>query len=151
MQFQSFEEIMEFAVAKEKEAVAFYTELSSQEMFSGSRDTFRAFAEEERKHQRMLENFGRDSVAEYRLKPVPDLKRSDYLVDLAYEPGMTYADILRLATKREEKAHGFYSDFAGLSHNPEHRKLFQILAQEEAKHKLHLETLLDEYLARMGD
>ena len=58
--------------------------------------------------------------------------------------GMPYADILRLAMKREEKALKFYSDFAVQSHNQEHTKIFQILAQEESKHKLKLETFYDD-------
>ena len=72
-------------------------------------------------------------------------------MDLKYEPGMTYADILRLAMKREEKAHNFYMDFGKQASKEEHRKLFEFLAQEEAKHKLKLETMLDDYLAPLGD
>jgi Uncharacterized conserved protein len=43
---------------------------------------------------------------------VPDLKRSDYLIDMSYEKGMGFADILRLAMKREEKANKLYLDLA---------------------------------------
>jgi hypothetical protein len=32
-----------------------------------------------------------------------------------------------------------------------HKKLFSLLSQEEAKHKLRLETLYDDYMAKMGD
>ena len=151
MKFESFEEIMKYAVEKEKEAAEFYEEASTRETFSGARETFQAFAEEERKHQEMLENFSRENVDTYRLETIPDLKRSDYLVDLTYEPGLSYVDILRLAMKREEKAKMFYDDFAEQALNDGHRKLFQVLGQEEAKHKLALETLLDDYLAEMGD
>ena len=31
------------------------------------------------------------------------------------------------------------------------KKLFQVLAQEEAGHKLFLETKYDDYMAKMGD
>ena len=151
MAFETFEDIMEYAVEKEKEAAAFYEDLSRQEKFSGAKETFESFAAEERKHQDMLENFSKENVAEYEVEKVPDLKRSDYLVDLDYSPGMSYADILRLAMKREEKALKFYSDFSANTHNPEHSRLFEILSQEEAKHKLKLETFLDDYLAKMGD
>ena len=151
MQFDTFEQIMDYAIGKEKEAAQFYEELSRQESFSGAKETFESFAAEERKHQTMLENFTHENVEEYRLVKIPDLKRSDYLVDLEYEPGMSYADILRLAMKREEKAFKFYDDFSRKTHQQEHQKLFQALAQEEAKHKLKLETFLDDYLAEMGD
>ena len=151
MSFESFKDIMRYAIEKEKEAAAFYDDISGQEQFSGTRDTFLAFAAEERKHQKLLEGFSRESVAAYPVRKIPDLKRSDYLVDLQYEPGMGYADILRLAMKREEKALKFYGDFAQGAQQPEHRKLFEILAQEEAKHKLWLETMLDDFMAEMGD
>ena len=70
---------------------------------------------------------------------------------MEYKPNMPYDDILRLAAKREEKAFKFYTDFAERAEQESHKKLFKILAQEESKHKLKMETLLDDYLARMGD
>ena len=151
MNFESFEEIMSYAIEKEKEAAAFYEEASKHEKYSGAKETFGAFAKEEKKHQAMLENFTKENVDHYRIEKIPDLKRTDYLVDMEYEPGMSYTDILRLATKREEKAFKFYTAFSEGASTEAHKKLFQILAQEEAKHKLKLETLLDDYLAEMGD
>jgi len=151
MEFESFEAIMSYAIEKEKEAAAFYEEASKQEKFSGAKETFQSFAKEERKHQDMLENFSQGNIEYYKIEKIPDLKRSDYLVDMEYEPGMGYSDILRLAMKREEKAVKFYTDYGEKAEKKEHKKLFQILTQEESKHKLKLETLLDDYLAEMGD
>jgi rubrerythrin len=151
MRFETFEEIMEYAINKEIEAAAFYEEASKKEKYSGAKEVFEEFAGEEKKHRKMLENFSRENLEHYKVKKIPDLKRSDYLVDLTYEPGMPYSDILRLAMKREEKAFKFYTDFSERTETREHKKLFQILAQEEAKHKLKLETLLDDFMARMGD
>ena len=151
MSFESFEEIVDYAIDKEKEAASFYEEASRQEKYSGAKDIFEAFAKEERKHEAMLENFSKDNIEHYKIEKIPDLKRSEYIVDLEYKPAMPYADILRLAMKREEKAMKFYADFGDKTGNEEHRKLFQVLAQEEAKHKLKLETMLDDHLAEMGD
>ncbi len=151
MRFESFEEIMEYAVGKEIEAAEFYEGLSRQEKYSGVKMTFEDFAKEERKHQAMLENFTRENIERYKIEKIPDLKRSDYLVEISYEEGMPYADILKLAMKREEKSLKFYNDFSEKAGLEEHKKLFQILAQEEAKHKLKLETMLDDYMAEMGD
>jgi len=151
MRFETFEEIMDFAIEKEKEAAAFYEEASKVEKFSGAKETLESFAQEERKHRRMLENFSKENVEHYTIEKIPDLKRSDYLVDIEYEPGMAYPDLLRLAMKREEKSLKFYTDFSEGAITEDHKKLFQVLAQEEAKHKLRLETLLDDYLAKLGD
>ena len=56
MDFKTFEEIMEYAINKEKEAERFYQEASEKESFSGTRDLFREFALEEKGHVKMLEN-----------------------------------------------------------------------------------------------
>ena len=151
MTFETFEEIMEYAVNKEKEAAAFYEDASKQEQYSGARETFESFAKEERKHQTMLENFTKENIEHYKIGKIPDLKRSDYLVDIDYEPGMPYKDILIVAMKREEKALSFYNDFGEKAGDEEHRRLFQMLSQEESKHKLKLETMYDDYMAELGD
>jgi rubrerythrin len=90
-------------------------------------------------------------LEEYQLKWITDIKRGDYLVDLEYEKGMPYNEILLLAMKREEKALRLYNDFLEKADTDESKKLFKVLCQEEAKHKLALETLYDDYMAKMGD
>ena len=151
MYFESFKDIMEYAINKEKEAEKFYNEAAEQEIYSGAKELFRGFALEERGHQKLLENFSAENLERYKEKKIPDLKISDYTVELKYKPGMPYDDILRLAAKREEKAYKLYNDFAERADQEGHKKIFKVLAQEESKHKLKLETLLDDYLAEMGD
>jgi rubrerythrin len=53
--------------------------------------------------------------------------------------------------KREEAALKLYNDFLKQADTPESQKLFNMLCQEEAKHKLALETMFDDYMAKMGD
>lgn len=153
MQFKSFEEIITFAIEKEKEAAAFYKEAAGQESYSGAKKTFLEFAQEERKHQAMFEGFlrGDTKLPDYELKWIPDMKRSDYMVDITYQKGMPYADILRLAMKREEASLRLYNELARQTDKKDLIKVFQMLSQEEAKHKLTLETLYDDYMAEMGD
>jgi len=153
MNFNSVEEIINYAIEKEKEAVKFYEEISRQEAFSGTRKIFEEFAKEERKHQTMLEDFSinQDKISEYKLEWITDIKRSDYLVDIEYEKGMHYTDILRLAMKKEEKALKLYNDLMQKADNKNVIKLFQLLAQEEAKHKGYIEGLYDDYMAGQGD
>lgn len=153
MKFKSFEEIIAFAIEKEKEAVAFYEEAGEQESYSGAKKTFQEFAQEERKHQAMFEGFlrGDTKLPDYDLKWVPDMKRSDYMVDITYEKGMPYSDILRLAMKREEASLRMYNELSKQTDKKDLIKVFQMLSQEEAKHKLILETLYDDYMAEMGD
>ncbi len=97
----------------------------------------------------MIQNLSKDAskIATYEIKKIPDLKISDYLVDIEYEEGMLMSDILRIAMKREEQAVHLYRDLADKSMDKEIEKMFQLLAQEESKHKLALESMYDDFLA----
>ena len=155
MEFENLTAILDFAIQKELEAAEFYTDISKDEVFSGAGEMFEEFAREERKHQQMLENFKTrglsTSMEDYKFKWITDIKRSNYVVDLEYHRGMGYNEILLLAMKREEKALQLYNDFLKKADSEESRTLFKVLCQEEAKHKLALETLYDDYMAQMGD
>ena len=155
MDFNNLNEIIDFAIAKEIEAAEFYRTVSAQESFSGKKDMFLEFAAEERKHQTLLENLKSGKIDskldDYKFKWITDIKRSDYVDDIAYKPGMPYNDILLLAAKREEKALALYNQMLANADTDEARKVFKMLCQEEAKHKLALETMLDDYMAEMGD
>jgi rubrerythrin len=153
MSFDTFEEIINYAIEKEEDAVAFYEEASRLEPYAWAKKTFEGFAKEERKHKVLLEEFlkGEKVVADYKFEWVTDIKRSNYLVDMTYEKGMSYADVLRLAMKREEMALAFYNDLAKKPGGEDLVLVFKMLSQEEAKHKLALETLYDDYMAKQGD
>jgi len=155
MEFEKLAAILDFAIEKESEAAEFYTTISQEDAFSGAGKMFQEFAREERKHQRLLADFKARglaaSVEDYQFKWITDIKRSNYVVDLEYRRGMGYNDILMLAMKREEKALQLYNDFLDKADSEESRTLFKVLCQEEAKHKLALETMYDDYMAQMGD
>ncbi len=151
MNFENLKAVIDYAIEKEKEAEAFYLELSSEESMSGSKQLFSDFAKEERKHQKMLQDMNAGDLAGYRFKWITDLKRSDFVVDLEYSKGMGYQEILMIAMKREEKALELYNQLQDNAEDDKQKKLFKILCQEEAKHKLTLETMYDDYMAKMGD
>lgn len=151
MGFKSLQDIIEFAYEKEKEAEQFYLDASEMESMSGVKALLREFALEERKHQGMLKNIEKTDLSGYKWEWIPDIKRSNYVVDVAFEKGMNYRDLLMLASKREEKALALYNELQTQAESPEVKKVFKALCQEEAKHKLQFETLLDDYMAQMGD
>ena len=153
MSFESIEVIINFAIEKEQEAAKFYADAAEQELFAGAKEALLEMAREEQKHEAMLKDLeGNKALLEsYKLKWIPDMKRSDYMVELQYEQGMHYTDILRIAMKREEYALTLYNELQNRADNPEHIKVFKILCQEEAKHKNFLETLYDDYMADQGD
>ena len=156
MHFENLEAIVDFAIEKEHEAAEFYDNLSkNEEDFSGSKKMFAEFAIEEQKHVNILQEFKSKGIAEsleeYKFKWITDIKRSDYLVDLDYAEDMPYNEILLLAMKREEKALKLYNQFLEQADTAEAKNLFKVLCQEEAKHKLALETLYDDFMATQGD
>ena len=155
MEFQSIQDILDFAIAGEKKAAAFYTEAAKEESMSGAKEMLKEFAQEERKHQTLLEEFKvkgfASGISEYKFKWITDIKRSNYVVDMEYRKGMAYNELLMLAMKREEKALALYNEMLAQADTAEGKKLFKVLCQEEAKHKLALETMYDDYMAQMGD
>ncbi len=153
MSFNSIEDILDFAAGKEEEAVVFYKELSTQADFTAMKEALEDFSHQEQKHYDLILNFknNKAKLDEYNFKWIPDLKRSDYVVDITYEKGMPYTDILRLAMKREEKALKLYDELIEKADAEDLVKLFKVLAQEEAKHKNILETMYDDYMAKQGD
>ncbi len=156
MEFKSYQAIIDFAIEKEIEAASFYEEVAGTEVQEETRKMFLDFAKEERKHQYLLENLdckGECSLVtqDYKFKWIGDIKRSDLMVDIVWRKGMLYRDILLLAMKREEKALKLYNELRQHSETETAKNIFKILCQEEARHKLGLETLYDEYMAQMGD
>lgn len=155
MEFENLNAVIEFAIEKEKEAADFYDTASAEESMSGKKEMLKEFAAEERKHQLLLEKFKAEgidqSVKAYKLIWITDIKRSDYVDEIEYRKGMAYNEMLMLAMKREEKALKLYNELLKNTEDPDARKLFKMLCQEEAKHKLALETLYDDFMAEMGD
>ena len=149
MNFGSVDEILTFAIDKEKEAVAFYNSLAEQATRSALKQTFQDFAKEEEKHAALLSDISgnKEKIEAYEFKKVTDLKISDYMVETDYREGMPMPEILKLAMKREEKAVKLYGTLADQTDDAAGKKVFEILVQEEAKHKLALETMYDDYMA----
>jgi len=151
MEFKKFEDIIDFAIEKEREAVSFYEEAAEAQTAADAQKMFKEFADEERKHERMLQNVSEEDVSGYDFEWIPDMKRSNFLVDIPYEKNMAYKDMLHLAIKREEKALALYNELLKTAENENFKNIFKMLCQEEANHKLKLETVYDDYMAEMGD
>lgn len=155
MQFENLQEVIDFAIEKEIEAAGFYEDVSRQEGMSGAKEMLLEFAEQEKKHRKLLEELKTkgivEGISDYKFKWVPDMKRSDYVVELEYKKGMTYNELLMLAMKREEKALALYNQLLRQADGKNAKDVFKMLCQEEARHKLILETKYDDYMAELGD
>jgi rubrerythrin len=139
-------EVIQFALEKEKEAVEFYQYCSDQAKRPEMKEAFLEMKNEESKHVRMLQNFKPQQIDRINIKQISDMKISDYLVDMEFKPDMSYQDLLVLAMKREESAYRMYQNLGKESEDASMVKMFQILAQEELKHKNRLQKEYDDYV-----
>ncbi|UCD71215.1 MAG: ferritin family protein [Syntrophobacterales bacterium] len=143
MRLDTFEDIVREAIRKEADAAMFY-QMASERAKPGMDKMFIELAEEEQGHKKMLEELDMAKLRSYEFGKVPDLEISEYLEDLPYSRDMDYPAILRYAMKSEEKSRNFYLRSAKMCENPDLKKLFQMLAEEEAKHKLRFEKMYED-------
>ena len=138
------DEILNFAIAREEEAAAFYTDLAGKAEHAHLAELLLSFAAEELGHKAKL--LAVKGGKRFAPKPgkVMDLQIADYMVDVEPSPGMSYQEILIVAMKNEKAAFRLYSDLAATAGDPETEATFLALAQEEAKHKLRFELEYDE-------
>ncbi|MCX8044969.1 MAG: ferritin family protein [Desulfobacterota bacterium] len=144
MEQKTFYEIIAFAIDREREAVQFYHELQDIVQFAPRRELLRELEDMEKGHIKMLEGI-RDGKTQIRDIPqIANLHLSEYLVPAKPTAQMSYQDIILTAMKREETSLRLYTDLANLSADPTAKQLFQRLAAEEAKHKLHFEKIYED-------
>jgi rubrerythrin len=144
MDKKKFKEVIQFAIDKEIEAFNFYTQTSQIAKYSGAKELFLELAKQEEGHRKLLEKLDMEKIAKARVEKIPDLKISDYMVDGEFRPDLSYAEMLRIAMKREERSVRLYEDLKGTNPDEDLKKLFTFLVQEESKHKLRLEKIYDE-------
>jgi rubrerythrin len=141
-----FDEIIRFAIDGEQEAVDAYTTASEMVTRANVKEMLLDLARQEQMHKKKLESIDRERVADAAIVNVPDLRIADFMDDVTITADMGYQDILTVAMKREEKAHNLYTTLASNTEDAELRKVFELLAQEEAGHKLALEKEYDEHV-----
>ncbi|MBE0663838.1 MAG: ferritin family protein [Bacteroidales bacterium] len=146
--FGSVNEILDFAIQQEQNAVDFYTALSTNAANQEMKATFIQFAKEEMGHKARLSTIKETGIMEASSEQVADLKISDFVVRTTPEPNMSYEEALVLAMKREKAAFKLYTKLAERTTNSELSSLFQSLAVEESKHKLRFEIEYDEFVLR---
>jgi rubrerythrin len=148
MEEKDFKEVVTFAIRKEAEAYNLYKTYSQKVKTPGLKTMFEELAQEEQKHRQILEGVEKKDVSEYKLGKIPNLKIGDFVEEQRFSPDMDYASALRLAIKREEYSLKLYNHMTQGTDDPELKKLFLVLAQEESRHKLRLETEYDENILR---
>ncbi len=142
MKLDSLDEILRFAIRKEADAAAFY-QMAADRSNPGIRKAFQELAKEEEGHKKKLEGFDPKKVEKMEVKETRGLGLSEMMEDVPYSSDMSYADLLRMAIKNEEKSQQLYASTAKLVKEASLKKLLLVLAQEESTHKEKLEKIYD--------
>jgi len=141
---QSVEEVLDFAISREQQAVDFYTKIADIAPGKLLQELMRSYAREEQRHKDKLLAVKNDGTLDNEDKKPLDLKMADYFVDVDETPDMTYQDALIIAMKREQVAFKLYTDMAAQMDDSELKSLFESLAREEAEHKHYFESEYDD-------
>jgi rubrerythrin len=145
---KSFEQIIEFAIQREEDAIKAYGEMVEMAETPGLKTLLAELQNEEKNHKKLLQNLTEEKVESLKVKDVIDLKISDYLVEEPPSAGMNFQDLLILAAKKEQKAVELYSSLVEKAEQVELKKLFEFLVMQERSHKFKLEK---EYETRVLD
>jgi rubrerythrin len=147
MRLNSLDEILRFAIRKEADAAAFYR-MAADRSDPGIRKTFEELVKEEEGHKKKLEGFDLKKIEQMELKETKGLGLSEMLEDVPYRSDMSYADLLRMAIKNEEKSQKLYTSTSQIVTEPMLKKLLLILGQEESTHKERLEKIYDKEILK---
>lgn len=147
MTIQEFNEILDFAVAREREAVEFYRDLQTQAKFAAQIELLKELELMELGHIKVIENIRKQGVQDSQIPKVQNLKISEYLSVDADELDLSYQNILIKAMKREEASQKLYHEMSRRFADGEIATLFRKLAADEAGHKLIFERLYDEWIS----
>ena len=144
MELATFNDALDFAISREKEAVAFYQDLQNIAKFASQKELMGEFEDMEKGHVTMLKGVKNNQDPARLSKPVPeDIHLDDYLVTSAPTAQMTYQDILIIAIKREKNSATLYTRLKADTDDPSLLEVFGRLIIEEENHKHFCEKLYD--------
>jgi rubrerythrin len=146
LEFKNVEEVLDFAVKSEENAYSFYTLWSKKLEDKSLVSVFQDLAAEELKHKEYILGVKKGKTLKPSKEKIIDLKISDYVMEIKASTDMDYQDALTVAMQREKEAFKLYTGLAAMSALEDMKNTFKALAQEEAKHKLRLEIMYDDYI-----
>ena len=143
-QWNSVDEVLDFAIGNEEEAMNFYNDMAGKMDSPAMRTVFEEFAREEEGHKAKLLKVKTSGGFNPSSTAIMDLKIGDYLVEVTADKDTSYQDILILAMKKEKAAFKLYMDLHETVDDAHLKSLMLALDQEEAKHKLRFEIEYDD-------
>jgi len=148
MNFDELQDIIDFAINKEEEAMDFYGDLASKVKQKAIAEELEKMVEVEQGHRDRLKAMDVGEAAKTTAEPAQNLKIADYLVDLEPNPNMSWQDVVHMAMKRELAALNLYTDLAKTVTDQNAKQLFENLAADESAHKLYFEKVWDDEIMK---
>ncbi len=146
--FKRPQDIIDFAIKTEEEAVRFYKELALSAKSKAMKSTFEELAKEEAGHRNQLKNVKPGKLTFAKTTPITDLHIAEYTNPAVKLQSINYGEVLVIAMNREKRALMLYNRLAEMTDNEEFKKLFAFLAEEENRHKHRFEVEYDEFVLR---
>lgn len=137
--FNTEEEILDFAIEREQEAAQFYSELCKRPLSTDTKDKLISLYKTELEHKDKLEKVKHSEVS---IRP-ESIRSPDFaglVEDAKISDDMSLVELFSIAMKKEYNAYRFYIELGVAATTPEFIDLFLFLAQEEAKHRLWIES-----------
>ena len=139
---KTIRDILDYAIEQEIEANKFYIHLARDVEKEELRAALESFAIDEARHKLRLEGV-RDGQIELTPEEIGSLDLADTIEAVTLRRNMNYKELLAFAIKKEARAEQLYTKLAQLTKREHIRELFNLLAQEEARHKFNLEFEYD--------
>ena len=143
--FEDITQAIDFAIEREREAQELYLAYIKYTQRAGFIQLLISMVEMEKEHEKKLLSLKAGGKLNHIFPSgsIQDLKISDYLVDIDFYPDMEYGDFLILVIKKESSAENLYRYLESLTTDQEVKQIFQVLAEEEKKHKIWVQDRYD--------
>ena len=124
-------EALALAIYNEQSAFDFYTKLSDLIKNESGKQKFKFLADDERRHRKLLEDHYKKVTAgtEFAFDPA-----KGKTIQVEVRDGITASEALDIGIKAEKEAYEFYSKSATEAEDPEAKKMFLMLAEQEDRH-----------------
>jgi len=139
-------DIFKFAIQMEKDGETFYRQLAGQVSEKGVQEILTMLADDETKHACTLEQMKTKAGTMADSQILNKAKNIFRRIKEFHEPfdiDHGHEALYRQAMELEQKSIDFYLDRADQSDNPDHKALFEQMADEERRHYRLLEGLAD--------
>jgi len=141
MDAETFDRVMQEAIAEEVAAAEFYAQAARRMRDAGAQGIFEQLSADELHHRGILETFRFNPLARIEFERSSDYRVSEKEKQPPLSFDMSPKEAFQLAMKKEEQAMGLYADMAEYCEDPEIRRLYLQLAEMERGHKARIEEL----------